>query len=48
MKALEKNRARRYESAYGYGLDIQRYLANEPISARPPASFTSLKDGPAQ
>src|SRR5713101_9613385 len=31
MKALEKDRTRRYETANGLALDIQRYLANEPI-----------------
>ena len=37
MKALEKDRARRYETANGLALDVQRYLANEVISARPPS-----------
>jgi serine/threonine protein kinase/Tfp pilus assembly protein PilF len=37
MKALEKDRSRRYETAYGLALDVQRYLANEPILARPPS-----------
>ncbi|MFO1499397.1 MAG: tetratricopeptide repeat protein [Verrucomicrobiota bacterium] len=36
MKALEKNRTRRYETANGLALDIQRYLSNEPVSARAP------------
>jgi hypothetical protein len=36
MKALEKDRTRRYETANGLALDIQRFLANEVISARPP------------
>ena len=36
MKALEKDRTRRYESAAGFAKDIQRYLADEPIEARPP------------
>jgi eukaryotic-like serine/threonine-protein kinase len=39
MKALEKDRARRYETANGLALDIQRHLNNEPVSARPPTSF---------
>lgn len=39
MKALEKERTRRYETANGLALDIQRYLAREPISARPPSKF---------
>lgn len=43
MKALEKDRARRYETANGIALDIQRYLANEPISARPPSKLYKLQ-----
>jgi serine/threonine protein kinase/tetratricopeptide (TPR) repeat protein len=35
MKALEKDRARRYESASGLAADIRRYLAGEPVTARP-------------
>ena len=37
MKALEKNRARRYETANGMAADILRHLSNEPIMARPPS-----------
>jgi WD40 repeat protein len=36
MKCLEKDRARRYETASALGRDIQRYLADEVIEARPP------------
>jgi serine/threonine protein kinase len=36
MKALEKDRKRRYETANGLAMDIQRYLASEPVMARPP------------
>jgi hypothetical protein len=36
MKALEKDRSRRYETANGLALDIQRYLDSEPVLARPP------------
>ena len=32
MKALEKDRTRRYETANGLARDIQRYLADEPVS----------------
>ena len=39
MKALEKDRTRRYETANGLALDVQRFLANEPISARPPSKL---------
>ena len=37
MKALEKDRARRYATANGLAADIQRYLSNEPVSACPPS-----------
>ncbi len=37
LKALEKDRERRYQSAADLRQDIQRYLNNEPISARPPS-----------
>jgi len=39
MKCLEKDRTRRYETANGLALDLQRHLNNEPISARPPSSM---------
>jgi len=39
MKALEKDRRRRYESANGLAEDVQRYLNNEPVQARPPSPF---------
>jgi serine/threonine protein kinase/tetratricopeptide (TPR) repeat protein len=38
MKCLEKDRARRYETVNGLALDLQRYLANEPVSAGPPGA----------
>ena len=38
IRALEKNPARRYQTAYGFALDIQRYLADEPVWARPPSA----------
>ncbi|HUD46649.1 MAG TPA: protein kinase [Candidatus Baltobacteraceae bacterium] len=38
LKALEKDRARRYETANGLAMDIQRHLNNEPIVARPQSS----------
>ena len=37
MKALEKDRRRRYETANGLAMDIQRHLGNEPVVARPPS-----------
>ena len=38
MKCLEKHRERRYETASGLARDIQRYLANEAVEARPPSA----------
>ena len=35
MKAMEKERSRRYESASGLAADLKRYLDGEPIEARP-------------
>ena len=43
MKALEKDRARRYETANGLAMDIQRYLDLEPIVARPPSQLYRLR-----
>ncbi len=37
MKALEKDRRRRYQTANGLAMDVQRYLDNEPVIARPPS-----------
>jgi len=36
MKALEKDRQRRYETANGLAMDVGRYLQYEPVVARPP------------
>src|SRR5262249_33373823 len=38
MKALEKDRNRRYEPANAFGMDLQRYLADEPVLAIPPSA----------
>ncbi|MBL8825196.1 MAG: serine/threonine protein kinase [Planctomycetia bacterium] len=43
MKCLEKQRDRRYETANGLARDIQRYLADEPVEARPPSARYLLK-----
>ncbi len=43
MRCLEKDRARRYETANGVAMDIQRHLNNEPITARPPSDFYRLQ-----
>ncbi|MFO0967576.1 MAG: serine/threonine-protein kinase [Gemmataceae bacterium] len=37
MKALEKDRSRRYETANGFAMDVQRYLADEAVQACPPS-----------
>src|SRR5205807_385470 len=38
MKCLEKDRNRRYETANSLARDLQRYLADEPVEARPPSA----------
>lgn len=43
MKALEKDRTRRYETVNGLALDVKRFLANETVSARPPSKLYRLK-----
>ena len=43
MKCLEKDRARRYETANGLAADIQRHLRNEPVAARPPSAGYRLQ-----
>jgi eukaryotic-like serine/threonine-protein kinase len=43
MKCLEKDRARRYETANGLAADIQRHLTNEPVVARPPSTTYRLQ-----
>jgi serine/threonine protein kinase len=43
MKALEKDRNRRYATPGGFAEDIERYLGHEAISARPPSRAYRLK-----
>jgi eukaryotic-like serine/threonine-protein kinase len=43
MKALEKDRTRRYETANGFAADINRYLAGEPVNAHPPSAGYRMK-----
>jgi eukaryotic-like serine/threonine-protein kinase len=43
MKALEKDRTRRYETANGLAMDIQRHLSNDAVLARPPSNFYRLQ-----
>ena len=37
MKALEKDRVRRYETAHDLALDVRRHLRDEPVTAGPPS-----------
>jgi WD40 repeat protein/serine/threonine protein kinase len=39
MKALEKDRNRRYETASAFAADVQRYLRDEPVEACPPSAL---------
>ena len=43
MKAMEKGRNRRYETANGFAADIQRYLSGEAVQAHPPSTAYRLK-----
>jgi serine/threonine protein kinase len=43
MKALEKDRTRRYETANGFANDIQRYLNNEAVVACPPSTAYRIR-----
>src|SRR5262249_7062884 len=43
LKALEKDRARRYQTANGLARDLQSYLADEVVEARPPSAGYRLR-----
>jgi serine/threonine protein kinase/Tfp pilus assembly protein PilF len=43
MKALEKDRARRYATANGLAMDVERYLWGEAVLARPPSTAYKLQ-----
>ena len=43
MKALEKDRSRRYETANGFARDIERYLAGDAVEACPPTAAYRLR-----
>jgi serine/threonine protein kinase/tetratricopeptide (TPR) repeat protein len=43
MRALEKDRTRRYETANGLARDIERYLAGDPVEAGPPSAGYRLR-----
>jgi serine/threonine protein kinase/WD40 repeat protein len=43
MKALAKERDRRYESATAFAADVERFLAHEPVTAGPPSQWYRLR-----
>jgi serine/threonine-protein kinase len=43
MKALEKDRNRRYETASAFAADVQRYLHDEPVQACPPSAWYKFR-----
>ena len=43
MKALEKDRSRRYETANGLARDVERYLNDETVEACPPSAGYRLR-----
>jgi tetratricopeptide (TPR) repeat protein len=43
MRCLEKDRARRYETAASLAADIKRHLDDQTVEARPPSTFYRLK-----
>jgi serine/threonine-protein kinase len=43
MKAVEKDRNRRYETASAFAADVQRYLHDEPVQACPPSAIYRLR-----
>jgi serine/threonine protein kinase/tetratricopeptide (TPR) repeat protein len=43
MRCLEKDRARRYATANDLALDVERYLGDEPVLARPPSRAHRLR-----
>jgi WD40 repeat protein/serine/threonine protein kinase len=43
MRALEKDRTRRYETASAMAADVRRFMAEEPIEARPPSAWYRIR-----
>ncbi|MFO0852208.1 MAG: tetratricopeptide repeat protein, partial [Gemmataceae bacterium] len=43
MTALEKDRTRRYESAGAFAADVDRFLAEQPVAARPPSAVYRVR-----
>jgi serine/threonine-protein kinase len=48
MKALEKDRTRRYDTVNGLAADVRRYLVHEPVEAGPPLGLVPTPEGDAQ
>jgi serine/threonine protein kinase len=48
IKAVEKDRMRRYETANGLALDVKRFLNNETVSARPPSKLYKFQKSVAR
>src|SRR5262249_45424007 len=42
MKCLEKDRSRRYDTASNLARDVERFLKDEPVEARPPSAWYRL------
>jgi serine/threonine protein kinase len=43
MRALEKDRNRRYETASAFAADVERYLNDEPVAAGPPSAAYKVR-----
>ncbi len=43
MRALQKDRTRRYETANGLAMDVERFLKHEPVLAKPPSNIYRLR-----
>jgi serine/threonine protein kinase/tetratricopeptide (TPR) repeat protein len=43
LRALEKDRTRRYQTANALAMDVRRYLRNEPVSARAPGTLYRMQ-----
>ena len=46
MKALEKDRTRRYETANDFAADVMRYLTDQPVEACPPSAWYRFRSSP--
>ena len=48
MKALEEDRGRRYETANGFAMDVQRYPVDEPVQACSPSAWYRMRNQPPE